>query len=162
MRIERNYKDEKVKSVSLIDENEVIDIFNAGSDLYWVLNKYREDNDMKISINDDFYYQLEELFYNIEIFDNPYNKCLVNNIFTWYSEAYGERENAHKLIIIKLDECFSIKFDFNKNNEMFNISGNCPICFCLSGSRNQEIAYLFSKLFLQYQYSDKVKSFGKK
>ena len=91
---------------------------------------------------------------DIKVYDNKYDRCLIDEQFIWYSEAYGEIEEAHKLIITKLDNLFSIKFYLNPNNQLFNISGNCPICFCLSGSRNQKIANLFSEMFLEYQYSD--------
>ena len=58
------------------------------------------------------------------------------------------------------DSFYSIKFFYNSNNQLFNVSGNCPICFCLSGSRNQRVANLFSEMFLEYQY-DKDKKFVK-
>lgn len=152
MRIEKNYDDGKVVSVSLVSDFLKIDIYNAGSDLYWVLNDYKDDNEMLVSSDDDFYEVLDELYNSIKECDNTYDSLFNNESFIWYSEDYGEIDDAHKLIISKLDNLYSIKFIFNASNKMFNISGNCPICFCLSGSRNQNVAYLFSRMFLKYQY----------
>lgn len=160
MIVNKNYNDENVSSISLVSDNEKINIFNAGSDLYWVLDKYSDDNDMTISIDDDFFDRLNKLFGDIKECDNQYDRCINNNQFIWYSEAYGEQEDAHKLIITRNDSFYSIKFFYNSNNQLFNVSGNCPICFCLSGSRNQRIANLFSEMFLEYQY-DKDKKFVK-
>ena len=161
MVVNKNYNNGIVSSISLISNDLKIDIYNAGSDLYWVLDKYKDDNEIKVCNDCEFYNRLDRLFNDIKECDNQYDRCLIDDQFVWYSEAYGLKEEAHKLIITKNEDLFSIKFDFNSNSKLFNISGNCPVCFCLSGSRNQRIANLFSEMFLEYQYND-YKTYVKK
>lgn len=68
------------------------------------------------------------MFKNIQKYDDPYNKTLINNTFTWDSEDYGIYEKANKLIITFQNNTFAIKFYQNPNRE-FNYKFLCPICF---------------------------------
>lgn len=121
-----------------------------GSDFYWVMLYYDENNEFNITEEDSFLFsQMQQLFKTIEKYDYPYNKTLINNTFTWNSEDYGTYENANKLIITFENNIFSIKFYQNPNRE-FNNKFLCPICFCLSGSKNENIASAFSLMFLNY------------
>lgn len=108
----------------------------AGSDLYWTMVTYHKNN--LFIINEEY-----GLFY--ELIDMLFKKYNINN-FEWLSEAYGLEEEAHRLIIEKINDEYYISFIQNELNR-FRIKGMCPICFCLSGSRNQEIINYFAKIY---------------
>ena len=97
----------------------------GGSDLYWVNNNYKEDNEFIFTENNSFYSSLCELFSEYES----------DTTIEWISEAYGEREESHRLTIEKRDGLFNMKFIQNELN-MYRLKDLCPICFCLSGSNN--------------------------
>lgn len=133
------------------DKNEIINIGYVGSDFYWTCYNYTDDNEFIITAEDGrFYYDLAILLDKIKKYCRPYDKIISDNKFEWISEAYGEEEFAHKLIIEKQKENFKIKFFQNPLN-FFRVKGTCPVCFCLSGSRNQKIACEFSMMFLKYK-----------
>ena len=71
---------------------------------------------------------------------------LNDNQFVWLSESYGEYKDANKLSISRTDESFIIQF-YNNSNKIFGNSKICPIWFCLSGSKNQNIANVFAIMF---------------
>jgi len=138
-----------LKDLEFINENDQkFKIHYAGGDLYWTMLNYNDTNEFIINNNNKVYLQLEELFRKIEENDLTYLKLLNENCFKWESEAYGITEEANKLFIIKENDKFIIKFYKNPNGR-FNVNGLCPICFCLSGSRNQKIANAFSIMFKQ-------------
>lgn len=135
------------------DKNEVFKICYGGADLYWSMSDYHENNRFNITPEDGtFYSDLENLFKLIQKCDDEYNRLLNGNCFEWLSEAYGLPEYAHKLLIKKEQDSFSIEFIRNPDN--FSPINTCYISFCLSGSRNQRIANAFSTMFLQYQNYD--------
>ncbi len=92
--------------------------------------------------------QIENLFDQIEQYDISHT-LLNNKCFEWSSEAYGIPENANKLTITKNNDNFTISFLKNPNNK-FNIQNICAVCFCLNGSKNEQIANAFSTMIYEY------------
>lgn len=122
-----------------------------GADFYWTMLDYDNYNEFIITKEDSFlFFQMQQLFRNIQKYDKSFDKVLIDNTFTWISEDYGIYENANKLIITFKNNAFFIKF-YQNPNQKFNIKDMCPICFCLNGSKNQMIASAFSLMFLEYQ-----------
>ena len=80
MVVNKNYNNGIVSSISLISNDLKIDIYNAGSDLYWVLDKYKDDNEIKVCNDCEFYNRLDRLFNDIKECDNQYDKI---------AESYG-------------------------------------------------------------------------
>lgn len=77
------------------EKNQSFQIGYWGCDLYWVMEKYDEDNLFTVSQEDKVLFPLiDDLFSKIEENDNPYDKLLVGNCFRWKSEAEGLPENA--------------------------------------------------------------------
>lgn len=111
--------------------------------LYYVEN---EKHIIKLSKDNDLYAYFKNLFNEVRINDNPYDKILNDNKFIWISEDYGEYEKANRLTITELDDSYIIQF-YNNPNRMFGNAKVCPICFCLSGSKNQNIANAFAMMF---------------
>lgn len=125
-------------------------IHYAGGDLYWVMLNYHKDNQFIVTKDDKILFsQLTQLFKEIKKYDKSTPKLLNDNCFKWISEAYGLEEESNNLTITKYDDKFIIKFYQNSNNP-FNNKDICAICFCLSGSRNQNITTAFSVMFQQY------------
>ena len=132
--------------IKLSKDNDEIKIKFEGADLYFVMYNYHEDNKFVIGKDNDLYVYFKNLFNEIRINDNPYNKMLNDNKFIWISEDYGEYENANRLTITELDDSYIIQF-YNNPNKKFGNAKVCPICFCLSGSKNQNIANAFAIMF---------------
>lgn len=132
------------------EKSEIFNICYAGGDLYWVMMDYVEGNEFFITKEDGmFFLQMEKLFNLIEKYDYPTNKTLNRGSFEWLSEAYGIPEEAHKLTITKNNDIFTIRFFQNPNHSF--LTKSCPICFCLSGSKNPKIAGAFSLMFMQFK-----------
>lgn len=132
--------------IKLSKDNDEMKINFEGADLYFVMYNYHEDNKFVIGKDNDLYVYFKNLFNEIRINDNPYNKMLNDNKFIWISEDYGEYENANRLTITELDDSYIIQF-YNNPNKKFGNAKVCPICFCLSGSQNQNIANAFAMMF---------------
>lgn len=125
-------------------------IHYAGCDLYWTMLNYNKANEFIVTKDDKLLFsQLKKIFKEIKKYDKFTPKLLNDNCFEWISEAYGLEEESNKLTITKYDDKFIIKFYQNPNNP-FNNKDICAICFCLSGSKNQNIATVFSIMFQQY------------
>ena len=144
-------KEEKneYNGLTIVDnKGEQFKIHYAGGDLYWTMIDYHNDNEFIIEKNDFlFYNELEKIF---KLIDDD-----LENI-EWFSEAYGEIDKANKLSINKIDETFCIKF-YQNPARLFNRKDICAICFCLSGSRFQDVANEFSSMF--YRISSKCDNF---
>ena len=109
----------------------------GGADFFWIMLQYDENNEFNITEDTFLYSLMQQLFQIIEKYDNPYDKTFINNTFTWISEDYGDYESANKLIIKLENNIFSIRFYQNPKRN-FNNKFLCPICFCLSGSKNEK------------------------
>lgn len=138
-----NYK------LTISDNNHSFDMIIGGSDFYWNLNNYDNVNKTFVITKDDkkLYKMISELFNISTINDDKFQPTIKNNIFEWESESCGIPEDANKLTIIKNKDDFSIEF-WKNPQIMFN---SCSICFCLSGSRNQKIAYAFMNMYLNFR-----------
>jgi hypothetical protein len=147
IRVIRENNDNCDELLVVNDQGNVFRIHYAGGDLYWTMIDYVKDNEFVVGKEDfDFYKGLENIF-----------SLLGDSIscFEWFSESYGEKENANKLFINKIDKGFCIKFFQNPNRDI-NRKDICSICFCLSGSRCQNIANEFSLMF--HRLSSKCKN----
>ena len=127
-------------NIIINNENNFFEICYGGSDLYFAMNNYNDDNEL----DNQFIIDKENILYDyLKILFKTYLQG--KNKLEWYSEAYGLIENQNRLIITQDDDKYIISFWQNKNNP-FNLKGTCYICFCLSGSNNQEIANYFSNM----------------
>ena len=112
-----------------------------GSDLYWILPEYTEDNEFVITEElKVFHSMLNSIFNHMKK-----EKALQLNgtQFHWLSEARLPEESS-TLTITKLDDKFIIRFIQNPNDYFAVMQGSCSICFCLSGSKNPSVATAFS------------------
>jgi len=107
-----------------------------GADLYWVMPDYSPNNHFTITKDCILWGFFKSLF-------SKYH--FKNNTFTWVSEARLPNESS-TLKITKGKDFFRIRFIQGEDDYLARASNICPICFCLSGSRNQEIANEFSNL----------------
>jgi len=157
MEIKKNIINQHKYEIILSNEkNDAFSILYGGADLYWTMEDYYDENEFIVTEKDiPFYNQLTNLFKIIKKYDK-HNLLLKENCFEWISDAYGLKEDAHKLTITKNNNTFIIKFIQNRNN-FFCMKDICAISFCLSGSNHQEIANAFSLMFLEYKDDRKVK-----
>lgn len=106
-----------------------------GSDLYMIMLDYVTNNKFTIT---------QDVPYLFDFFKNLFNAHhFKNNTFIWLSEARLP-ENSSSLKITKGKNYFRIRFIQGERDYLAKARGICPVCFCLSGSRNQEIANSFS------------------
>ena len=114
-----------------------------GSDLYWIMLDYQKNNKFEITNNQAMLYEgLQIIFEFMEMRQEPELKC---NIFYWVSEARLPEESNH-MTISKLKGKFVVEFFQNPNDHISAFSKTCAICFCLNGSRNSNVATMFSIL----------------
>ena len=102
------YVENEKHIIKLSKDNDEMKIKFEGADLYFVMYNYHEDNKFVIGKDNDLYAYFKNLFNEIRINDNPYNKMLNDNKFIWISEDYGEYENANRLIITELNDSYII------------------------------------------------------
>ncbi len=137
------------------EKNDQFTICYGGADLYWFMDNYNFEDNNGFTITEDdkkFYSLLKKTFRKIEKYDDPKKPTIINNTFTWLSEAEGLLETQNILTIIRRSNAFTIRFYRNPLN--FSPKNTCYVCFCLSGSRNQKIANAFSEMFMQYRTKD--------
>ena len=108
-----------------------------GSDVYWIMLDYIPDNKFTIKKNCTYLFNFIESLFSTEHFKN----CT----FTWLSEARLP-ENSSSLKITKGQDFYRIKFIQHEGDFLAKAQNICPICFCLNGSRNQQVANKFSIL----------------
>jgi len=106
-----------------------------GSDVYWIMLDYIPDNKFTIRKNCTYLFNFLESLFSTEHFKN----CT----FTWLSEARLP-ENSSSLKITKGQDFYRIKFIQHEGDFLAKAQNICPICFCLNGSRNQQVANKFS------------------
>lgn len=107
------------------------------ADLYWIMPEYTANNSFVVKRDTPFLWDFFNSLFSINHFPN--------NTFMWKSEARLESESS-TLKVTKGKEHFKIRFIQNDNDYLAKFRNICPICFCLSGSRNQKIANEFSNL----------------
>jgi len=124
------------------NKSSICDKFILGwfaADLYLIMPDYRPNNHFTITKSCVLW----------EFFDGLFSKYhFKNNTFIWISEARLASESSI-LKITKGKDFFRIRFIQGENDYLAKARNICPICFCLSGSRNQEIANEFSNLLHQ-------------
>ena len=123
------------------DQQDVFLIGYFGADLYWILPEYTENNEFIITKEHTaFHSMLNSIFKYMEKQKAPQLK---GNMFEWLSEARQPEESSN-MVITKAGDKFIIKFIQNPNDYFAVSQKSCSICFCLSGSRNPNIATAFS------------------
>jgi len=103
-------------------------------DVYWIMPDYIHNNKFTVKKSDSYLF---------EFIDDLFSKHHFKNCtFNWLSEARLP-QNSSSLKITKGIDFYRIKFIQSPNDYMARLRNICPICFCLSGSRNPEIATKF-------------------
>ena len=123
------------KQIIVQDGNNKFIIGFFGADVYWIMLDYIPENKFTIKNDCPYIYEFLENLFSTERFKN----CT----FTWLSEARLP-ENSSTLKITKGKDFYRIKFIQHEGDFLARAKNICPICFCLSGSRNQRIANKFS------------------
>lgn len=108
-----------------------------GTDLYWIMPEYISSNCFTIKKDVPYLFEFFEKLFSTHHFKN--------NTFIWLCEA-GLPENSSTLKITKGKSFYRIRFIQNPKDIIAHARNICSICFCLSGSKNQEIANEFSIL----------------
>jgi hypothetical protein len=113
-----------------------------GGDLYWVMLDYHGGNKFIITKEQTKLFAfLKNMFKFMSQSNEPELK---GNVFHWLSEARQPEESNH-MTITRIKDTFIVEFFQNPNDYISAASKTCAICFCLSGSRNWNIASTFSK-----------------
>lgn len=114
-----------------------------GSDLYWIMENYHENNKFEITKKQATLYEgLQTIFRFMKMRQEPE---LNDNVFYWLSEARLPEE-SNRMTITNLKGKFVVQFFQNPNDYISVGSKTCAICFCLSGSRNANVATMFSAM----------------
>lgn len=114
-----------------------------GADLYWVMGNYHKGNKFVITKKHGTLYEgLQTIFRFMKMRQTPQ---LNGNVFNWLSEARQPEESNH-MSITKGRNKFVVEFFQNPNDYIDIANKTCAICFCLSGSRNPDVATMFSAL----------------
>ena len=116
-----------------------------GSDLYWVMLDYTPNNKFLVTEKTSELWEFLTTLFK----ENYFKNCTL----TWSSEAGVDRAD-NKLKITKGENYFKIRFFQGKNDTLSKSTNTCPICFCLSGSKHQEIANEFSNFLHTILNSD--------
>lgn len=131
------------KTFTLKQEEDQLIIGYFGSDLYWIMQQYHESNKFVITKKQGPLYEgLQTIFRFMKIRQEPQLK---DNVFNWLSEA-RQPEVSNHMTITKQKNKFIVEFFQNPNDYISIGSKTCAICFCLSGSRNCDVANMFSAL----------------
>ena len=107
------------------------------NDVYWIMTNYTPGASFTLKEADEPIFSFLIKMFRTEHFSN--------NTFTWLSEARAPEESS-SLKITKGKDYFRIRFIQGEGDFLAKARNICPICFCLSGSRKQEIANNFSLL----------------
>lgn len=114
-----------------------------GSDLYWLMTNYHEGNKFVITKEQEKLYDF--LKYMFKFMQEREEPELKDNVFRWLSEARQPEESNH-MTITRLKDKFVVEFFQNPSDYISIASKTCAICFCLSGSRNWNVASMFSAM----------------
>lgn len=112
-----------------------------GSDLYWIMLDYIPNTEFIVKSDCSKLFKFLDELFTIENFES--------NTFTWISEA-RLHENSSTLKITKDKDSYRITFIQNETDYLAKARNICPICFCLSGSRNPKIASMFAIMLNEY------------
>lgn len=92
-------------NIIINNENNFFEICYGGSDLYFAMNNYNDDNEL----DNQFIIDKENILYNyLKILFKTYLQG--KNKLEWYSEAYGLIEKRNRLIITQDDDKYIISF----------------------------------------------------
>lgn len=111
-----------------------------GADLYWIMLNYHENNKFIITKEQEKLYDfIKFMFAFMKLYEDPQLK---DDVFFWLSEARLPEESNH-MTITKLKDNFVVQFFQNPYDYISKASKTCAICFCLSGSKNWNVASMF-------------------
>ncbi len=134
--------------LSVCDGKHHFEMLMGGADFYWFCNRNCLNKPFVVNkTNEGIYEIVDRLFNSAKKYDSKYDSMFKENVFEWTSEA-GVIEKANKLIITQEEKRYIINF-WKNTKTMWR---DCSINFCLSGSRNENISYVFLK---EYQNFDK-------
>ena len=143
----RNVDNDKYELVLENDNGQMMKMHYGGADFYWTMIDYEDDNNFKVTEEDgELFFDLNKLF----VLGEKNDPNFVTDTIEWVSEA-REPEVCSKVIIKKSDDSIDIKFVRNPEDIFGMMARGCFISFCMSGSAHQEVAYLFSDIFIKYR-----------
>ena len=129
------------------DNGQSMKMHYGGADFYWSMPDYQDDNLFSVTLNDgELFLDLMKLFKEGKKIDPNF----VGESIEWVSDA-REPETCSKVILDRKDESIDIRFVRNPKDIYGMMSKSCFISFCMSGSSHQDVAYLFSKIFIKYR-----------
>ena len=117
------------------DNNSKFIIGWFGADVYWIMLDYIPDNKFIVTKSSPKLWEFLSTLFK----ENHFKNCT----FIWNSEA-GINRIDNRLKITKGQNYFKIRFFQGEKDSLSKLQNTCPICFCLSGSRNPKIAESFS------------------
>ena len=143
----RNVDNDKYELVLENDNGQSMKMHYGGADFYWTMIDYEDDNNFKVTEEDgELFFDLNKLF----VLGEKKDPNFVTDTIEWVSEA-REPEVCSKVVIKKSDDSIDINFVRNPEDIFGMMARGCFISFCMSGSAHQEVAYLFSDIFIKYR-----------
>ena len=143
----RIVENDKYELVLENDNGQSMKMHYGGADFYWTMTDYEDDNNFKVTEDDgELFLDLNKLF----VLGKKKDPNFVSDTIEWVSEA-REPEVCSKVVIKKSDDSIDIRFVRNPEDIFGMMARGCFISFCMSGSSHQEVAYLFSDIFIKYR-----------
>ena len=143
----RMIENDKYELVLENDNDQSMKMHYGGADFYWTMTDYEDDNLFSVSLEDgELYLDLMRIFTEGKKKDPSF----VGDSIEWISDA-REPEICSKVVLDKKDDSIDIKFVRNPNDIYGMMARGCFISFCMFGSSHQEVAYLFSDIFVKYR-----------
>ena len=143
----RIVENDKYELVLENDNGQSMKMHYGGADFYWTMTDYEDDNNFKVTEDDgELFLDLNKLF----VLGKKKDPNFVSDTIEWVSEA-REPEVCSKVVIKKSDGSIDIRFVRNPEDIFGMMARGCFISFCMSGSSHQEVAYLFSDIFIKYR-----------
>ena len=143
----RIVENDKYELVLENDNGQSMKMHYGGADFYWTMTDYEDDNNFKVTEDDgELFLDLNKLF----VLGKKKDPNFVSDTIEWVSEA-REPEVCSKVVIKKSDGSIDIRFVRNPEDIFGMMARGCLISFCMSGSSHQEVAYLFSDIFIKYR-----------
>ncbi len=143
----RKIENDKYELVLENENGQSMKMHYGGADFYWTMIDYEDDNNFKVTEDDgELFLDLNKVF----IEGKKKDPNFVSDTIEWVSEA-REPEVCSKVVIKKSDDSIDIRFVRNPEDIFGMMARGCFISFCMSGSSHQEVAYLFSDIFIKYR-----------
>ncbi len=146
MNIEKNIDNNGVYIALKNQFNDMLKIYYENDKLCFAMDNYRPDNCFYVTIKNDLYAPLQELFLNLRKTDNVHFISLgrVGNRFEWLGEGYGLPETQDRLVIEQNFDRFKIHITKSRLNAS---KKNAKVGFSLTNSNFPEIVKMFDNMF---------------